>query len=203
MRELVRSASIMPRARLGSAIFVIAALVLTLACAAPGFTSSQTILRSSGCGQVGADYPDVEGGSGLELVRVHAISCKRARRVAVECIRRFHVSGWRAWYDHRLLGHLRNGRKRIVVKGIAGGGPHCIPSPFARLQAQFRRCGQIGSSAGWGYGDIRAYGVTCAVARHVIRVWGPHPNGWRLIHRGTRDEFRKGRKRITGIPLGD
>lgn len=133
MRELGSSASIMPMARRGSATFVVAALlVLILACAAPGFTSSQTIMRSSGCGQVGADYPDVEGGSGLELVRVHAISCKRARQVAVKCIKRFHLPGWRAWYDHRLLGHLRNGRKRIVVKGIAGGAPHCIPYPFAR-----------------------------------------------------------------------
>ncbi|HEX6688496.1 MAG TPA: hypothetical protein VF085_07505 [Solirubrobacterales bacterium] len=167
----------------------------------PAGTASQV----HSCGQVSATYPDVEDGSGLELIRVHAISCKRARHVAVECIKRYHVPGWHAYYDRDSLGHLRKGRKRIVVKGIAGGAPHCIPPPSPRIHLRgYRQCGQIGSSAGWGYGDIRAYGLSCAAARAAIRSWKPdEPHGWTLRHGRHRDEFHKGHKRITGVPLGD
>jgi hypothetical protein len=92
--------------------------------------SFSALLRARACGQVAADYPDVEGGSGLELMRVEGLSCRRARHVIRECIQRFHLPGWHAFYDSDVLGHLRNHRKRIIVKGIAGGGPHCIPDPF-------------------------------------------------------------------------
>lgn len=165
--------------------------------------------RGKPCGQVSAAYPDVEDGSGLELVDVRGISCRRARHVARECIRRYHVPGWSAHYDRNLLGHLRRGRQHILVKGIAGGGPHCIPDPFSRsggdlARRPYRSCGLVGSSVGGGYGDIRAYGLTCAAARRVIRSsLRGESHGWKFIYGAGRDEYRKGAKRITGVPLGD
>lgn len=96
-------------------------------------------LRAKSCGKVTADYPDVEGGSGLELIRVRGLSCRNARRVVRWCIRRYHVKGWSARYDEELFGHLRRGRRHIAFKGIAGGGPHCMPDPFSRSRLDFSR----------------------------------------------------------------
>lgn len=65
-------------------------------------------------------------------------------------------------------------------------------------------CGHVGSSVGGGYGDIHAYGLSCSAARRVIRSsMRGEPHGWTFIPGSGRDEYRKGHKRITGVPLGD
>lgn len=75
-----------------------------------------------------------------------------------------------------------------------------------RTARRGRRCGTIGSSAGWGYSNIRAYGLTCRAAKHVLNTWSvTHPGGWKLTYggKGGVDSFTKGRKKVTGQPLGD
>ena len=87
-----------------------------------------------------------------------------------------------------------------VIPGAAGAAPS-KPIEFAH---RTHRCGQIGSSAGWGYSDIRAHGLSCSAARRVIRHWSPHhPHGWTLNQHRSPQIFHKGRKWITGYPLGD
>lgn len=168
-----------------------------------------TVPRAKTCGQVSAAYPDVEGGSVLELIDVRRISCGRARRVVYRCIRRYHLPGWSAHYDRNVIGHLQKGQAHIAKKGIAGGGLHCIPDPFSQpsheaARQQFRSCGHVGSSVGGGYGSIRAYGLSCSAARRVIRSsMRGEPHGWTFIPGSGRDEYRKAGKRITGVPLGD
>lgn len=78
-------------------------------------------------------------------------------------------------------------------------------SAQASAQRPFHSCGSVGSSAGAGYGDIHAYGLPCHAARRLIKRALNHgtPPGWTFSYGAGRDEFRKGRKRITGIPLGD
>jgi hypothetical protein len=99
--------------------------------------------------------------------------------------------GWRCTSGAG-AGGCRKGRKMAAY------------NTFHPRRSPYRRCGTIGSSAGWGYGGIRAYGVTCAAARHLLRTWSPSdPRGWKLRHGPVRDRFVKGEKRITGIPLGD
>jgi hypothetical protein len=91
--------------------------------------------RARACGETSADYPDTEGGSGLR-VRAIGISCGDARSIARRCIRQRTVRGWRAGiYGEGDLRqptgfdlYLVSGSKRIDLRGIAGGGPHCLYS---------------------------------------------------------------------------
>lgn len=64
-------------------------------------------------------------------------------------------------------------------------------------------CGTVGSSAGAGYTRIRAWGVSCSVARGVLSPNTLPAVGWRIIHRPAYDVFIDGKAWITGIPLGD
>jgi hypothetical protein len=74
----------------------------------------------------------------------------------------------------------------------------------AQSASRSHSCGQLGSSAGWGYGDIRAHGLSCHAARRVILHWSPdHTHGWRLNQNRTPQVFSKGGKWITGYALGD
>jgi hypothetical protein len=91
----------------------------------------------------------------------------------------------------------------LSVLATLGAGQARAGAPPAR---PFHSCGSVGSSAGSGYGEIRAYGLHCHAARRVISRALNHgtPAGWTFFYNGDGpDEYRKGRKRITGIPLGD
>ena len=63
-----------------------------------------------------------------------------------------------------------------------------------------RFCGTVGSSVGAGDAGIRAYGIDCVTARHVIDTGAP---GW--VHRQYRtfERWTRGNAWITGRPLGD
>ena len=61
-------------------------------------------------------------------------------------------------------------------------------------------CGTVGSSAGSGDTDIRAYGVDCAVARQVVDAGAP---GWTHTQNASFERWVNGRMWITGRPLGD
>ena len=149
------------------------------------------------------------GGSAI-YVSAKSVRCKKAVRVIKEYylapesqkevvgpgayngyVRLKRFPGWRCTSGAG-AGGCRKGRKMAAY------------NTFHPRQLPYRRCGQIGSSAGWGYGDIRAYGLGCAAARRVIRTWSyDDTNGWKLRHGPVRDRFVKGEKLITGIPLGD
>jgi hypothetical protein len=74
--------------------------------------------------------------------------------------------------------------------------------PRVREARSFHRCGHVGSSAGWGYGSIRAYSLSCHEARLVILALHL-PDGWTFRYHGRRDWWQNGRKLITARGLGD
>jgi hypothetical protein len=104
-------------------VAVLAAVVLPATMPAAGASAR-------GCGTTGADYPDVEGGSGVRITFVRNISCRAARTVVRRCIRQRHVRGWTPalyrWDDPvARREQMARGRQLIRWQGIAGGGPRC------------------------------------------------------------------------------
>lgn len=83
----------------------------------------------------------------------------------------------------------------LVVIGVA--------TPATAPARGVRKCGSVGSSAGSGYRNIRAYRVSCRRAKQVVYSNGPIPSGWKIEYRDGYDRFSKGKAWITGIPLGD
>jgi len=91
----------------------------------------------------------------------------------------------------------------LALAVIFAGAQSSAARPIERVH-HTHKCGQIGSSAGWGYGDIHAHGLSCAAARRVIRHWSPdHPHGWTLNQNRRPQVFHKGRLWISGYALGD
>lgn len=66
-----------------------------------------------------------------------------------------------------------------------------------------RHCAPVGSSAGAGYGHIRAHGVSCRTARRVLSPNHAPLPGWKIEHHAYYDRFTRGSAWITGVPLGD
>jgi hypothetical protein len=93
----------------------------------------------------------------------------------------------------------------MALLSLAGVASAHSSAAAPRLRP-FHSCGSVGSSVGSGYGEIHAYGITCRAARRVITraLDNGTPRGWTFSYNGAApDEFRKGRRRITGVPLGD
>lgn len=110
----------MNRSRL-LALFVCTCALLALPLLSAGPAAAKS------CGTVMAFYPDTEGGSGMKLTFVTGVSCRHARRIVKRCIRQRHVRGWHARVNDFGVAELYSSpRRRILMRGVAGGGPHCF-----------------------------------------------------------------------------
>ena len=102
--------------------------------------------------------------------------------------------------------HASDGTVCFAASFSAGTSPS-VPALASWINSHvaIQSCGSVGSSMGWGYGYIHAYGIDCASAIRVLNSWSVvNPHGWTLTHEPNGyDRFTKGSMWITGKPLGD